>query len=90
MSGCSSFAQTLRKGSSNTTCPLCRALVEETAAAKPSRVGTAAEDGGIPRVVLIGAIGAASALALFGLVLFFLRGRAGRGRRGSDEEPPKP
>ena len=51
---------------------------------------SAAEDGGIPRVVLIGAIGAASALALFGLVLFFLRGRAGRGRRGSDEEPPKP
>ncbi|WP_434968954.1 copper resistance CopC family protein [Microbacterium sp. bgisy207] len=51
---------------------------------------SAAEDGGIPRAVLIGAIGAASALALFGLVLFFLRGRARRARRGSDEEPPKP
>ena len=51
---------------------------------------SAAEDGGIPRVVLIGTIGAASALALFALILFFLRGRARRARSGSDEEPPKP
>ena len=51
---------------------------------------SAAQNGGIPRAVLIGAIGAASALALFGLIVFFLRGRAERGRQGSDEEPPKP
>lgn len=51
---------------------------------------SAAEDGGIARAVLIGAIGAATALALFALILFFLRGRARRDRGGSDEEPPKP
>ncbi|WP_292728837.1 copper resistance CopC family protein [Microbacterium sp. UBA837] len=58
--------------------------------ATAAALDSAAEDGGIARAVLIGAIGAASALALFGLVLFFLRGRARRARRGSDEEPPKP
>lgn len=48
---------------------------------------TTGQDDGIPRVVLIGAIGAAVALAVFALVLFFLRGRARRDRTGSHDEP---
>lgn len=46
-----------------------------------------AQDGGIPRAVWIGAIGAAAALGLFVLILFLLRGRGTRARGGSDDEP---
>eukprot|EP00908_Phaeocystis_cordata_P025957 Transcript_8434.p1 GENE.Transcript_8434~~Transcript_8434.p1 ORF type:complete len:280 (-),score=67.64 Transcript_8434:193-1032(-) len=41
MSQKSSFASTLRSGSSDTTCPMCRQAVTETAAAKPTEAAAA-------------------------------------------------
>lgn len=56
--------------------PIERAAPAETAAAAP---GASTDDAAVPRVVLIGAVGAGIALAAF--VVFLLVRRAARGRR---------